>query len=82
MDNIMSMMDIARANGIRVVVNNAVVTYQQIEDYMGQAAVDLNRQYAGEPATLFVLPALYSLLIRDKKPGDSPSAIAGAPAHA
>ncbi|HWB00976.1 MAG TPA: efflux RND transporter permease subunit, partial [Pirellulales bacterium] len=31
---------------------------------------------AGEPATLFVLPALYSLMVRDKRP------IAGAHAHA
>ncbi len=34
---------------------------------------------AGEPATLFVLPALYALLIRDKKPG--PETFATTPAH-
>ena len=34
---------------------------------------------AGEPATLFVLPALYALLVRDKKPGSE--TLATTPAH-
>jgi multidrug efflux pump subunit AcrB len=34
---------------------------------------------AGEPATLFVLPALYSLMVRDKKPsGDATPVVAAA----
>lgn len=35
---------------------------------------------AGEPATLFVLPALYSLMVRDKK-GASPAPVAAVAAH-
>jgi multidrug efflux pump subunit AcrB len=35
---------------------------------------------AGEPATLFVLPALYSLMVRDKKPSPDHAAAHGEPA--
>jgi multidrug efflux pump subunit AcrB len=36
---------------------------------------------AGEPATLFVLPALYSLLVRDKRPAQPAASVSAAPAH-
>ena len=37
---------------------------------------------AGEPATLFVLPALYSLLVRNTKVADETKAVGGDLAHA
>jgi multidrug efflux pump subunit AcrB len=36
---------------------------------------------AGEPATLFVLPALYAVLVRDKKKPEEEQGIKTAPAH-
>ena len=38
------------ANGIKALVSNAIITYQQVEQSAAQAIDLLRRQYAGQPA--------------------------------
>jgi len=37
------------ADGVKAIVNDTVITYQQVQDFTGQASESLQRQYAGQP---------------------------------